>query len=141
MGRIPCLDQRLGAELLFVLELDLSTFSRELTVDTDRTDGAREFCSGIPKWNVDNWFVVYGGSVSALSVGDLERGERGEKSFTCSAMRFVFLPTPVESGLQNSLVGRIERLRGGGCKERAVPRDKARLTLSLLTGGWSAVIH
>lgn len=135
MGRIPCLDQRLGTELLFVLELDL--WSRELTVDTDRTEGVREFCSGTPKWNADNWFVVYRDSDSTLSVGVLEPDE---KSFSCSAMRFVFLPTPVESGLQNSLVGRIECLRGGGCKEKA-PRDKARLVLSLLTGGWSAAAH
>lgn len=69
--------------------------------------------------------------------GDLEPDE---KSSTCSAIRFVFLPTPVESGLPNSLIGRIECLRGGGCKEKA-PRDKARLVLSLLTGGWSAVAH
>ena len=55
-------------------------------------------------------------------------------------MRFVFLPMPVESGLPNSLNGRIECLRGGGCKEKA-PRDKARLVLSLLTNGWSAVAH
>ena len=69
--------------------------------------------------------------------GDLEPDE---KSLTCSAMRFVFLPTSVGSGSHNSLIGRIECLRGGGCKEKA-PRDKARLVLFWLTGGWSAVVH
>lgn len=114
--------------------------SPELTVDTDRSDGARDFCSGAPKSNVDNWFGVHGASISALSMDNL--GPDTDKSFTCTTISFGFLPTPGKSGVLKSLVGRVDvqRLRGGGCKERA-PRDKERLALSLLTGSWSAVVH
>jgi len=117
----------------------LGVRSLELTVDTDRSDGARDFCSGVSKRNKDNWFGVCGSSVSGVSMDDLEPGT--DKS-PCTATTLGCLPTPEESGLLSSLAGRVavRRLRGGGCKERA-PRDKVRVALSLLTGGWSAVAH
>lgn len=139
-GKTPCLDQRLGPELLFVLKLDLSLLnvgSPSLTVDTDRSDGARDCCSGVPKLNANCWFGVHGNSVSVLSTDNLELDT--DKSFTCTVIPFGCLLTPEELWLVSSLIGRVDaqRLRGGGCKEMA-PRDKVRLALSLLIGGWSS---
>lgn len=116
----------------------LNVESPELTVDKDRGDETGDLCSGIPKLNAEKWFGVYGGSVLALSMDD---PELDDKLFNCTARSFGFLPIPEGSVLKNSLFGRVDvqRLCGGGCKEKA-PRDKARLALSLFTDGWSVIV-
>jgi hypothetical protein len=77
LGSDPCLDHR----FVFVLELDRSILlplSPDAKIETDRSDGARALCSGVPKENpekleFDGKMGLYGSSLVVLVLSFLSR--------------------------------------------------------------------